>query len=319
MSAAREGFNVRDDFVSRAFAGYLDGARESDAARLKFFEGLYDVQSAISAANEHPYSPLGQKAATEAVIARRPLFSLNAPEIDRAALLDALSRIANYVAEMAALPAEQIAALQQLDFASVITDERVALAASSPADFIAETAVDAAAAAEGLSENTAAFVLASALTPFLEAPAAAALAEVDKGVFVSASPTCCPVCGAPATLSRIGEGSALKGAHRTLWCGLCHAEWEFERVRCSRCGTYDPELVHYLHIEEDSAHRIHVCDSCHGYIRTVFENDTPKAIALVVEDVVCAGLDAIAQQQGYSVTGEAPEAGSAEQDASGTE
>lgn len=45
----------------------------------------------------------------------------------------------------------------------------------------------------------------------------------------------------------------------------------------------------------DDAHRIHKCDECNGYIRTVFIEDALRPFSYEVEEVVTAKLDAIAR------------------------
>lgn len=72
--------------------------------------------------------------------------------------------------------------------------------------------------------------------------------------------------------------------------------WEFERVRCVRCGTRNQGHLHYHSIEGDDAHRIQSCDECGGYIRSVFEEDELQLapFSFEVEDVVMTRLDVIA-------------------------
>ena len=50
-----------------------------------------------------------------------------------------------------------------------------------------------------------------------------------------------------------------------------------------------------FNVEGDDAHRIHKCDECNGYIRTVFIEDTLRPFSYEVEEVVTAKLDAIAR------------------------
>lgn len=72
--------------------------------------------------------------------------------------------------------------------------------------------------------------------------------------------------------------------------------WEFERVRCVRCGTRNRGHLHYHSIEGDDAHRIQSCDECGGYICSVFEEDELQLapFSFEVEDVVMTRLDVIA-------------------------
>ncbi|WP_371298187.1 formate dehydrogenase accessory protein FdhE [Paraeggerthella sp.] len=73
--------------------------------------------------------------------------------------------------------------------------------------------------------------------------------------------------------------------------------WDFERVRCARCGTQNQAHLHYFNVEGDDAHRIATCDECGGYVRTVYQEDVLAPFSFEVEDVVMARLDLIAYQQ----------------------
>ena len=57
----------------------------------------------------------------------------------------------------------------------------------------------------------------------------------------------------------------------------------------------EPQHLHYFNVEGDDAHRIHKCDECNGYIRTVFIEDALRPFSHEVEEVVTAKLDAIAR------------------------
>ena len=292
------------DLVSRVTDAYLQTAKGSDAARLRFLEGLWDIQSRIEAVDRHYDTPVADTA-REALVTGQPLFLVSAPEVPVAEYADAVSRIARYASEMAGLPAEQAEALRDADFAAAIGEECLAGAVHSPEAFVAEVASEMGAQPGGLlTSATVAFVLISALVPFLTGPsqsAREALGEFDQRTWGTGH---CPVCGAAASMGRMGESTQLKGAERTLWCGLCHAEWGYERLRCVRCGCRNPDKLRYTHVEGDSAHRVHLCDECHGYTRFMFVDDLGKPVSMVVEDAVTATLDAVASEQGYTATGD---------------
>lgn len=292
------------DLVARVADAYLQTAEGPDAARLRFFEGLWDVQSGIEA-KDRPYQAADAAAAREALLSGKPLFLLSAPEVRLAEYEDAVSRIAVYASDMAGLPAEQAEALRDADFSAAIGEKRLAGAVHSAETFVEAVAADMGAQPDGpLTPATVAFVLISALVPFLIGPSRSAinaLGDADLSVWTMGT---CPVCGTMASLGRMGEGSTAQGARRTLWCGQCHAEWDYERIRCVRCGCRDAGKFHYSHVEGDPAHRVHLCDECHGYTRFVFINDLDKPVSMVVEDVVSVFLDAAAQEQGYTTSGD---------------
>ena len=280
--------------VSRAVDAYLDTLQGSDAVRFRFFEGLWDVQCSVDVP-DLSYEPIGSRAVAETLGAGRTIFEVNPPEIPLQGYREALSRVAGYVVEMAGLSARQAQALAAVDFEALIDADRLAIAASAPTGFIAVVQEDLGVTGQtDLTSTTLAFVLASALTPFLEGPASRSMSALEADAREAGRSPVCPVCGSTATLAQVGETGSALGAGRTLWCGLCHTEWEYDRIRCSRCGNRSQKSLHYLHVEGDDAHRLHVCDDCNGYIRTVFQANTNKPISFQVEDVAMAGLDALA-------------------------
>lgn len=299
-----EWMHVDMELVSRVTDLYLKDAEGSEAARLRFLEGLWEIQSLIEA-KQLEYLPLEQDAARDALISGQSLFMAKAPSIAVDEYLDAVARIAHYVGEMAGLPAEQVEALEKVDFAESVTEERLSAAVGSPEGFVSQVAEDLGAKQEGpLTSATIGFVLFSALVPFLSGPAARALEALGEFDWSAWGAGHCPVCGAAASLGKVGEKTQLQGADRALWCGVCHAEWSYERIRCVRCGCRSQDKLRYSYVESDPAHRVHLCDECHGYAKFVFIDDLHKPLSMVVEDAVSTPLDAIALDKGYTATGD---------------
>ncbi|PKQ37866.1 MAG: hypothetical protein CVT59_04560 [Actinobacteria bacterium HGW-Actinobacteria-1] len=292
------------DLVSQAAAAYLDTVAGSDAVRLRFLEGLWDIQSAIESV-DRPYSAPDRGAAREALLSGQTLFGVSAPVVPVADYTKAVAQIARYASEMAGLPAEQAEALRDTDFAAVLNENRLTGAVRSVDALIADVVAELDAKQSGpLTPASVAFVLVSALVPFLTGPADAALkalGEFDRSMWAEGR---CPVCGAAASMGRMGESTTLKGAERVLWCDHCHSEWGYDRIRCTRCGTRNPDKLHYSHLEGDPAHRLHLCDECHGYTRFVFVDDLSAPLSMVVEDAISARLDAIAIENGFTANGD---------------
>lgn len=300
------------ELVNKAADAYLQTAEGPDAARLRFLKGLWEIQSAIEEehgethgeTNSRSYAMLDVETAREALTEGRPLFLVNTPEIPLERYLEAVSRIAEYVGEAAGLATEQIEALKDAEFSGVITRGHLASAAVGPSAFATDVAARMGATPEGdLTPATVAFVLLSALTPLLSGAARSAMESLGELDGQSHPVGACPVCGEPASMSRIGESTQLQGGDRTLWCGVCHTEWSYERLRCARCGTRSPKALSYKYVEGDSAHRVHLCDKCQGYVRTVFLSDLDKPLSFVVEEAMTTMLDAVASSMGYTATG----------------
>ena len=158
---------------------------------------------------------------------------------------------------------------------------------------------------DGLSEDAArmgAAAVSLALRAFLEPMAQAVQQARSENGVDKPYPVHCPVCGCEASVAHVGTvGTKTKGRGRALWCAQCGCVWDFERVRCARCGTQNQGHLHFYNVEGDDDHRIATCDECGGYVRTVYEEDTPQAalypFSFEVEDVIMAKLDLIAYRQ----------------------
>lgn len=291
------------DIVNKVADAYLETAVGPDAERLRFLKGLWEIQSEAEQV-ERPYEAPDEAAAREALQGGKPLFLVAPPVVAAGEYVALVSRIATYAADFAGLPAEQADALRSVDFSAAITDERMATAVSAPQAFASAVMTDVISSEAALTPATVRFVLFSALVPFLTGPAAEALAavgEAERGLWTVGT---CPVCGSSAAMGRIGESTVLQGASRVLWCGLCHSEWAYDRLRCARCGTRDASSLRYSHVDGDPAHRMHLCDECHGYVKFVAMNDLRKPLSMLVEEAVTSRLDAIALENGYTATGD---------------
>jgi FdhE protein len=293
------------DHVNQVADAYLATAEGSSAERLRFLKGLWQIQSEIEAANSaESYEAPETEVARQALLKGRSLFLVSAPAVPPVPYAAAVSRIAAYVAGNAGLAAEQADALRAADFSSVISEDVLSTAPAAPRAFLAAASEILVEAGSEVAPATIVFVLASALVPFLTGPAARAFAaagKVDRSVWNSGD---CPVCGSSAAAGSIGESSSAQGGVRSLWCGMCHTVWDFDRIRCARCGTGNPDFLRYTHAEDDPAHRLHLCDQCHGYLKVVSENELGKRLDLLVEEAVMAPLDALALELGYTATGD---------------
>ncbi|MFA5844387.1 MAG: formate dehydrogenase accessory protein FdhE [Coriobacteriia bacterium] len=294
---------MRTDEVIEAADAYLEAADEDSAARLRFFKGIWEIQAEAEAGAPGYEAPVAE-AATESLVTGQPLFLLSEPKVPGEEYRAVVGKIAAHVADAAGLDPGQAIALREADLASALNDERIADAVKDPEAFASQVWEALGDSGTALSLPTVSFVLTSALSPFLTGPSAAALeslGEIRWSLWDSGS---CPVCGSPAALGRMGESTALQGGQRGLWCSLCHAEWGFERLRCARCGSRATVRMRYTYEESDPAHRLHLCDECHGYLRVVFEDEMKRRTSMVVEDAVCVTLDAIARTNGYSPAGD---------------
>jgi FdhE protein len=234
-----------------------------------------------------------------------PLFSVLQPEVPAEDYRAAVDRMAAYVADDAGLGPEQSSALREIDVVAALPDRRIAGAARDSRAFVEQVSEELRTRSEGaVSHATVAFILLSALTPFVTGASGAALASLGDSRQEAWGSRACPVCGSPPSLGHIARGVQAGAGERRLWCPLCRAEWGFDRLRCARCGTRSAERLHYMYDERDPAHRVHLCDECHGYLKVVVEDDLDKPLSMVVEEAVSIALDAIASARGYTPTGD---------------
>ncbi len=292
------------ELIKRASDAYLQTLTGSDAARLGFLQGVWEIQSSVES-GAGPYALPQEDSARDAVATGRPLFGVSAPQINLGTYLNAVERISMHCSENAGLSDQEVEALGAMEFAAVLDRESLATATESPQAFV-DAAIEAFAArpVPTPSSATIAFVLMSALTPFLTGPSHS-LSELLGGFGQRAIGVGdCPVCGSAAELGRMGESTSLKGAERTLWCATCHAQWSIERIQCVRCGCRNPAKLRYTNIEGDAAHRLHLCDECHGYTRFVFTDDLGHEASMEVEDAVTLVMHGVALELGYSAAGD---------------
>ncbi len=275
------------------------------ASVLTFFDAIWQAQDDISRSTPSVETMIDRDAAGDSLATHQPLFMLAEPSITLPEFLGAVHAISKIISEKAGLGDDASAALIDADFSAAIDEDLLGGALSDVDGFTSAVAEKLGADAdEALTPVTVDFVLTTALTPFLEGPSAAiikSLEEIDWRVWDSAD---CPICGTPASNSRIVDAGELQGSQRVLACPLCHAEWDYQRVRCTRCGNRSHENLHYLFDERDPGHRIHVCEVCHGYIKTSVERELDVTVVPQVEDVVTLPLDDLASSKGYSPLGE---------------
>ncbi|WP_283171453.1 formate dehydrogenase accessory protein FdhE [Curtanaerobium respiraculi] len=288
--------------VHAAAEAYRQGALASDAARLAFFEGLYDIvqRRADAIASQGGWSPLSGEEAVRLYEASAPVFSQAPVSIDGASFAETCAPIAHHIAEHAGIVSEAARALASYDWRTFCERADLALAGSDPASFVEECikTVDAFDVPIELSATIFMMVPAFALRAHLQ-PAAEQAVEAyrralsdDKRPAISAD---CPVCGSPASASWVGNTGATDGRGRMLYCAACGTQWDFDRIRCDTCGTRNEGKLHYVNVEGDRAHRLLKCEECGAYQRVVFQDDLKvHPMVMEVEDVVMSKLDQIA-------------------------
>jgi FdhE protein len=140
------------------------------------------------------------------------------------------------------------------------------------------------------------FVLASALTPWLEAVAQAARGEED---FTHPDFTWnhghCPVCGALPVMGNLHG----KEGHRIHTCSLCHTAYRVPRLQCPFCLEIAHGELGFLDAPELPGFRLYTCATCRMYIKVTDFRSMDRTSWPVMDDLESMALDLAAMQQGW--------------------
>ena len=292
--------------VDTAIKSYAESLDEGDMARLAFFRALWGVQNDVANNLESDYEVPSAQDIRAAVKLKTPVFATKAVPVDAKALASCIGRMARESVENGFVTAQAQAGLERVDWEGVIAATDVELAGANPSAYL--VALSEALVNDGMDQAVVGLAVAFAslsLRAFLEKPAASVWAAVKEAELVEqCHPQACPVCGSAPALSHVGGRTSSHGRGRQLVCTQCGTAWEYERVRCARCGTQNQLHLHFFNLEGDDSHRIATCDECGGYIRTLFSADDPteqlKPCSYEVEDVVMARLDAVANDPRFN-------------------
>ena len=289
------------DTIAEAVKAYKIGAPAADAARLDFFKGLYEIQQqrAEKLAETESYVPLGKSEAEAAYIALEPLLSKDPVCIDEVQFFGTCKQIGDYLVENAGLEEDAANALREVDWYKLAGKFDLVQAGTNPPQFVDDCLknFDALGLNSNVSASLVMMVVTFALRAHIQTAAAQLMSAVSSNVkhtMHHERPLCCPVCGSPAAASHVVAASGIDGRDREQYCSMCGTSWPFERMRCGVCGTENASRLHYFHVDGDSTHRLQNCDECGQYQRVFFEENLSIPVAMEVEDVVMAKLDAIA-------------------------
>ncbi|MDI3280738.1 MAG: formate dehydrogenase accessory protein FdhE, partial [Bacillota bacterium] len=139
------------------------------------------------------------------------------------------------------------------------------------------------------------FLFNHALKPFYRRYAREMKAFVDEEHWLR---SICPVCGHRPVMARLmGEGG-----RRHLVCGLCDTVWAYRRLECPYCGAGHEELRE-ITVEGEPLYRLHVCNRCRGYVKSLDVRELPEGERVSeLDDMAGALLDLVAEREGYTRT-----------------
>ncbi|MDR1713318.1 MAG: formate dehydrogenase accessory protein FdhE [Coriobacteriales bacterium] len=291
--------------IDQAIDAYSTILAADDRQRLEFFRGLWEIQAEIAASNAAfatNVTEAVEKLPDANIIEgwywqEKPVLHCAPLAIEEAQLAGNAAHIATYFTEAGGLNSTTVAALDACNWPELVHNGSVGLAGTDPQAYLAACLSQTTQQLSKPVQTLAWMVLGASLRPLLEgyAQAIMGLLNLKRGNQIHNKPLHCPICGSPATAAFVGPVPSGAKNGRQLFCGVCGTAWEFERIRCGRCGTQNQSKLHYFHIDGDDAHRLYLCDECGEYTRTAFTDSLRVPVSYEVEDVVMARLDMAAQ------------------------
>lgn len=285
--------------IDAALAIYETKLDETEKARLAFFRKVWEVQAALAEEENKTVVLMPDAAELRAwVRAEEPILSQVPASIEADTLGRAAQKIATCLVAHGGFSDSLSEALRRTNWERIAAVGNSALAGSDPSAYV-EASVDLL-IDDGMTEDeaiTGAQVFSLALHALIERHAQTISRALITTEAVELHPLHCPLCGCAAGVARVGDTVATQGRGKELWCPQCGTTWEYERVRCGRCGTQNQAHLHFFNIEGDDAHRLATCDECGGYVRTVYQSDALAPFSFEVEDVIMAKLDLIAYRK----------------------
>ena len=134
-------------------------------------------------------------------------------------------------------------------------------------------------------------IIHATLKPFLVSKSKALSSQIDQERWRR---NYCPVCGGRADFAFLEK----EYGGRWLLCSRCDTEWAFQRLQCPYCGTEDQNALTYF-TDEEGKYRLHVCEECHRYIKTVDLRAVGTDIPITLCRILTLDMDIQAQEKGY--------------------
>lgn len=284
--------------IDAAMAAYRTNLDEADNVRLAFFRELWGMQDDVARKSAVSYDLPDADDLKRWARAGEPVLGHAPVSLDGEALAEAMKRLSEVLVERGGFRDSTKEALARTNWKRMVSASDLGAAGSEPAHYVGEFA--RLLADDGMDEDAAgvgAVAATLALRALLEAPALSIESARRNTGAAEPHSVSCPVCGGEAAAAQVSGAPAGQGRAKSLWCAQCGCVWEFERVRCARCGTQNQGHLHYFNLEGDEAHRLATCDECGGYVRTVYEESALAPFSFEVEDVVMAKLDLVAYQR----------------------
>lgn len=283
--------------IEAALWYYSSVADDVEKTRLDFFNKLWQTQAKLAEELAPSYDVSSEGELIACATEHVPVFSLHPVTLTRDAMGKAMDAVAKAMFEGELFPETVRTKLMEMDWSELAFASRMEIASKNPQGYLNDFFEFCMKRYEDENiANLASMVASAALRCLLDKPAREITQRMANTTAHEQHPLHCPVCGGQAAVARVGLTKHNDGRAKELWCAQCGTSWEFERVRCGRCGTKNQSKLHYFNIEGDDAHRLQTCDECGSYMRTVYQDNALAPFSFDVENVLMAKLDEVAYQ-----------------------
>ena len=256
------------------------GKNEGTPQLLEFYQRLLRIQSRVGQRIDLPKPSLSNEAISKRLEQGLPLISFDELTLDWAVLQDVFNQVVGAFADYRQLFREIPQSLREATLTKKIAKAWFEGAKLSP--MIAGNEAN-----EYLLEA----IIHATLKPFLTNQAKALLGLVSQERWRRRY---CPICGGSPDFAFLDKEI---GA-RWLLCSRCDTEWLFQRLECPYCGTNDQNALTYF-TDDKELYRLHVCEQCHTYIKTIDLRRTKSEVLLPLERMMTLDLDRQGQEKGY--------------------
>jgi len=104
----------------------------------------------------------------------------------------------------------------------------------------------------------------------------------------------CPFCGSRPMFSLLAEDGG-----RSLVCSFCRHTWTVPRLFCPYCENRDAETLGYFFSEAEPEYRVHTCQKCKSYLKSIDLRQSLRPFHPFLEAVITTHLDMRAREDGY--------------------
>lgn len=237
---------------------------------VSFFTGLWDLEESIVPVD---WTPEDASKLTDAMAKGETAFSIDAPKISQEYLFEslesALAFIGMYVDDFAPVGKKFAELKKEYDAGEREISEGVLdIVFTQPEVFIDELAE----MLEIDKESELYHYLRLAVATVLEPTAVEAASKIELPKELGFKTGVCPVCGAQATMGMLKNVGEMHGSPRELSCGFCGTHWPFPRIKCTWCGSTNPEDLDFSFDEGNMNKRVYTCKKCGGTQKIVLES-----------------------------------------------